>query len=259
MESAAQDIPKISSTPEAGSPTASSSFTETPTKSRKRFGMPSFLSNRRQQQEPAAAQPQQQQQGSPGKVEVAAVLAGGLGEAGNKAETPRRSLKERLMSSYSARSAPPTPEHKPASSSADMSLPLQVEFLLLLCVVLWGLVLYFVLAMCGFVQQFSCWENNCNLCFTRDERKAPFKAASHIIANKTKEVHARCPKMHKFHSHIVLTLNAGPVLWSWKHFGGSRNGNWRLSWFPWTTCPEVKQRGGGKSYKREKLKEEEKN
>ena len=71
-----------------------------------------------------------------------------LGEAGNKAETPRRSLKERLMSSYSARSAPPTPEHKPASSSADMSLPLQVEFLLLLCVN------FVLLVMCGFVLYF---------------------------------------------------------------------------------------------------------
>ena len=117
LESAAQDIPK-SSTPEAGSPTASSSFTETPTKSRKRFGMPSFLNRR--QQEPA----QPQQQGSPGKVEVAAAVAGVQGEA-SKADTPRRSLKERLMSSYSGRSAPPTPEHK--ASSADMSLPLQVE------------------------------------------------------------------------------------------------------------------------------------
>ena len=41
-------------------------------------------------------------------------------------ETPRRSLKERLMSSYAGRSAPPTPEHK--VSSADMSLPLQDPF-----------------------------------------------------------------------------------------------------------------------------------
>ena len=86
--------------------------------------MPSFLNRRQQQQEPAA---QPQQQGSPGKVEVAAVVAGGGGGEAGKSETPRRSLKERLMSSYSGRSAPPTPEHK--ASSADMSLPLQVVFL----------------------------------------------------------------------------------------------------------------------------------
>jgi len=119
LESAAQDIPRSSTTPEAGSPTASSSFTETPTKSRKRFGMPSFLNRR--QQEPA----QPAQQGSPGKVEVGAVVAGVQGEAA-KTDTPRRSLKERLMSSYAGRSAPPTPEHK--ASSADMSLPLQDPF-----------------------------------------------------------------------------------------------------------------------------------
>ena len=52
------------------------------------------------------------------------MVAGVHGEAA-KTDTPRRSLKERLMSSYAGRSAPPTPEHK--ASSADMSLPLQVK------------------------------------------------------------------------------------------------------------------------------------
>ena len=118
LESAAQDIPK-STTPETGSPSASSSFTETPTKSRKRFGIPSFLNRRQQQVEPVV----QPDQGSPGKNESAAVVKGG---DNGKMETPRRSLKERLMSSYAGRSAPPTPEHK--ASSADMSLPLQDPF-----------------------------------------------------------------------------------------------------------------------------------
>lgn len=120
LESAAQDIPR-SSTPETGSATAPSSFTETPTKSRKRFGMPSFLNRRQQQEAP------QTQQGSPGKVDVAPAVASGPGGGeASKADTPRRSLKERLMSSYSGRSAPPTPEHK--ASKADMSLPLQDPF-----------------------------------------------------------------------------------------------------------------------------------
>jgi len=118
LESAAQDIPK-STTPETGSPSAPSSFTETPTKSRKRFGIPSFLNRRQQQVEPVV----QPDQGSPGKNEGAAVVKGG---DNGKMETPRRSLKERLMSSYAGRSAPPTPEHK--ASSADMSLPLQDPF-----------------------------------------------------------------------------------------------------------------------------------
>jgi len=52
-------------------------------------------------------------------------VAGVHGEAA-KTDTPRRSLKERLMSSYAGRSAPPTPEHK--ASTADMSLPLQDPF-----------------------------------------------------------------------------------------------------------------------------------
>ena len=65
----------------------------------------------------------QPDQGSPGKNEGGAVVKGG---DNGKMETPRRSLKERLMSSYAGRSAPPTPEHKAAS--ADMSLPLQDPF-----------------------------------------------------------------------------------------------------------------------------------
>jgi hypothetical protein len=73
--------------------------------------MPAFLHRR-----PAAAPP-----------ELAVAPVGGSPGRQPELETPRRTLKERLMSSYSGRSAPPTPEKQKLDPS-DLSLPLQDPF-----------------------------------------------------------------------------------------------------------------------------------
>jgi len=106
LKSAAQDIPcadqanatfpdQFSSTP----------LTDTPSKARKRFGIPSFLSRN--------ATPTTTVSGSPDKTDEP------------KIETPTKRTFRSLMSSYVGKSAQNTPEH---SSSPPKDLPLQDPF-----------------------------------------------------------------------------------------------------------------------------------
>jgi len=106
LKSAAQDIPcPDQPNPYNLDPSASSTpLTDTPTKAKKRFGIPSFLSRN---QTPTAAI-----SGSPDKTDEP------------KIETPKRTFRS-LMSSYVGKSAQNTPEH---SSSPPKDLPIQDPF-----------------------------------------------------------------------------------------------------------------------------------
>jgi len=107
LKSAAQDIPySENQSPDSQDQTSSCStpITDTPSKARKRFGIPSFLARN--------STPTTTVSGSPVKSEEP------------KIETPKRTFRS-LMSSYVGKSTNNTPEH---SSSPPKDLPLQDPF-----------------------------------------------------------------------------------------------------------------------------------